>query len=267
MDGISLMEAGNADSGADDVRVNQPASWQINHEVLREGMEEPLAKQGCTAKLSSYYSEQLEFLEGLREVDALLSREGQDADDVKPEKNVNLAINLSNAANLILLASKIPLCIITGSLAILASVLDSLLDLAVGLLLFFARRAVQNENKYEYPIGKARMQPLGIVVFAAMMGTVSIQIMLQGLTDIISQKSEPALPPLRKGIELKSLLVIIVMVSNIVLKFFLWIYCQLFRNEIVRVRHAQVKSSACICLRGKWAATFAWDHKSASITV
>ena len=225
-----------ADPAADCV---QCEAWKINHEILREGIEEPLAQKGRVKKLTSYYEEQLELLEGLREVDALLSREGQDADEVKPEKNVNLAINLSNAANLILLTSKIPLCIITGSLAILASVLDSILDLAVGLLLFFARRAVQNENKYEFPIGKARMQPLGIVVFAAIMGTVSIQIMLQGLIDILSQKSEPALPPMHKGVELKSLLVIIVMVSNVAIKLGLWIYCNLFHNEIVRVSTSQ----------------------------
>ena len=85
------------------------------------------------------------------------------------------------------------------------------------------------------------MQQLGIVVFAAIMGTVCIQIMLQGLATILSQDSVPALPPLDKEIEFKSLLVIIVMVSNIVIKFSLWIYCRLFRNEIVKVHRAHIK--------------------------
>jgi divalent metal cation (Fe/Co/Zn/Cd) transporter len=152
----------------------------------------------------------------------------------RPEKHVTLAINLSNFSNFVLLASKIPLCVLTGSLAIIASVLDSVLDLVVGLLLWFARRAVKNENKYKFPIGKARMQPLGIVVFAAIMGTVSLQIVTQGFIQIFSPSSEPTLPPLRDGLEFKSLFVIIVMVCNIVLKGILWIYCRTFKNEIVQ---------------------------------
>ena len=156
-------------------------------------------------------------------------------DENQPEKHVTLAINLSNLANLLLLGSKIPLCIVTGSLAIIASVLDSVLDLVVGLLLWIARRAVKNENKYKYPIGKARMQPLGIIVFAAIMGTVSLQILTQGFTEIFSPKTEPTIPPLRNGIEFKSLFVIVVMAGNILLKAALWIYCRLFENEIVQV--------------------------------
>ena len=191
------------------------------------------AYKGCA--VSAYYEKQCEILDGMEEVDALLKKEGPSEEDMQPEKHVNLAIHLSNLANLVLLASKFPLCILTGSLAIIASVLDSVLDLAVGLLLWATRRAVRNENKYQYPIGKARMQPLGIVVFAAIMGTVCIQIMMQGLIDIVSMHTTPALPPLRDGVTLKSLLVIVVMCSNIVIKAALWIYCRLFRSEIVKV--------------------------------
>ena len=161
-------------------------------------------------------------------------------EEPQPERHVTLAINLSNLSNLALMASKIPLCVVTGSLAIIASVLDSVLDLCVGLLLWFTRRAVKNENKYKYPIGKARMQPLGIVVFAAIMGTASLQIMTQGFTDIFSPaKSEPAIPPLKNGISFKSLFLLIVMVTNIVLKGALWLYCRTFQNEIVQVQNAR----------------------------
>lgn len=55
------------------------------------------------------------------------------------------------------------------SLAIVASTLESLLDLLAGVILLFTRWTMQQENKYKYPIGKLRVQPVGIVIFAAIM--------------------------------------------------------------------------------------------------
>lgn len=57
------------------------------------------------------------------------------------------------------------------SLAIVASTLESLLDLLAGVILLFTRWAMKRENVYKYPIGKLRVQPVGIVVFAVVMAT------------------------------------------------------------------------------------------------
>ena len=57
------------------------------------------------------------------------------------------------------------------SLAIVASTLESLLDLLAGVILLFTRWAMKRENIYKYPIGKLRVQPVGIVIFAAIMAT------------------------------------------------------------------------------------------------
>lgn len=66
----------------------------------------------------------------------------------------------------------------SGSMAIAASTLDSLLDLMAGCILWFTHLSMKNINIYKYPIGKLRMQPVGIIVFAAIMATLG---MLKGL--------------------------------------------------------------------------------------
>lgn len=48
----------------------------------------------------------------------------------------------------------------SGSLAVIASTLDSLLDLLSGFILWFTVLSMQTPNPYQYPIGKRRMQPL-----------------------------------------------------------------------------------------------------------
>ena len=59
----------------------------------------------------------------------------------------------------------------SGSIAIAASTLDSLLDLMAGGILWFTHLAMKNVNIYHYPIGKLRVQPVGIIIFAAVMAT------------------------------------------------------------------------------------------------
>lgn len=65
--------------------------------------------------------------------------------------------------------------IMSGSIAIAASTLDSLLDLLVGGILWCTHWTVKNVNIYKYPIGKQRVQPVGIIIFAAVMATLGMR--------------------------------------------------------------------------------------------
>jgi divalent metal cation (Fe/Co/Zn/Cd) transporter len=78
----------------------------------------------------------------------------------KVARSETLAIRLSNFANMVLFAAKVYASVRSGSLAIIASTLDSLLDLLSGFILWFTAFSMQTPNPYRYPIGKKRMQPL-----------------------------------------------------------------------------------------------------------
>nr|POE92132.1 metal tolerance protein 9 [Quercus suber] len=75
-------------------------------------------------------------------------------------KNERMAIHVSNMANVVLFAAKLYVSIQSRSLAVIASTLDSLLDLLSGFILWFTAHAMRNPNQYRYPIGKNRMQPV-----------------------------------------------------------------------------------------------------------
>lgn len=64
----------------------------------------------------------------------------------------------------------------SGSIAIAASTLDSLLDLMAGGILWFTHLSMKNTNIYKYPIGKLRIQPVGIIIFAAVMATLGLSL-------------------------------------------------------------------------------------------
>lgn len=75
-------------------------------------------------------------------------------------KSEMLAIHTSNIANVVLFVAKIYASIASRSLAVIASTLDSLLDILSGFILWFTAYAMKRPNQYRYPIGKKRMQPV-----------------------------------------------------------------------------------------------------------
>ncbi|CAF1809209.1 unnamed protein product [Brassica napus] len=198
------------------------------------------------------------MLEGFTEMDELaergfvpgMSKEEQD----NLAKSETLAIRISNIANMLLFAAKVYASVTSGSLAIVASTLDSLLDLLSGFILWFTAFSMQTPNPYQYPIGKKRMQPLvciillkdytyinyyvcdswikscqGILVFASVMATLGLQIILESLrTNVIQCK------PCRSCLKSFESWVVGIMLSVTLVKLLLVLYCRSFSNEIVK---------------------------------
>ncbi|VAI61254.1 unnamed protein product [Triticum turgidum subsp. durum] len=140
-----------------------------------------------------YYRKQLAALKTFEEVEALCmpgefgsdddgDPDASDADD-EEQKQSEFAMKISNYANIVLLAFKVYATIRTGSMAIAASTLDSLLDLMAGGILWFTHLSMKKVNIYKYPIGKLRVQPVGIIVFAAIMATLGVKLPGPGASD------------------------------------------------------------------------------------
>ncbi|KAF3792467.1 Cation-efflux pump [Nymphaea thermarum] len=142
-------------------------------------------------------------------------------------RSERLAVHASNVANVVLFIAKIYASIESKSLAVIASTLDSLLDLLSGFILWFTAHSMKKPNQYSYPIGKGRMQPVGIVVFASIMATLGFQILLESGRQLITQSHSVFDREKEKWL-------IGIMVSVTLVKFVLMIYCQRFQNEIVR---------------------------------
>lgn len=181
----------------------------------------------ASAGIKEYNKKQREAIAGFEEVDTI--NHGSDPGSPEPEDpSVNVAINLSNALNLFLLVVKIYASVKTGSLAILASTLDSLLDMVAGFVLWFAHYYMQKKNRYKYPIGKLRIQPVGIVVFAATMATLGLQVLITGVEQLLEGDEEQ----MEQG---QLVWLVIIMSLAIVIKLGLYLYCNSFDNDIVAV--------------------------------
>ncbi|CAM8950030.1 unnamed protein product [Rhodiola kirilowii] len=241
--------AQSADPGGDEEMLllnetdNGDSSWRLNFVGIqfsdrKEKMKPPSGLHDCLGVLvpedniAEYYQQQVEMLEGFIEMDALaergfvpgMSKEERDS----LARSETRAIRISNIANMVLFVAKVYASINSGSLAIIASTLDSLLDLLSGFILWFTAFSMQTPNPYRYPIGKKRMQPLGILVFAAVMATLGLQIIMESLRVLMSHEDEFSLT------KEQELWVVGIMLSVTLVKLLLVFYCRSFTNEIVK---------------------------------
>ncbi|KAL7138648.1 hypothetical protein ABFS83_10G177900 [Erythranthe nasuta] len=176
-----------------------------------------------------YYERQFATLRSFEEVDSLVSSNVIDEELDRQELSQNeRAMNISNWANVFLLAFKIYATIQSGSLAIAASTLDSLLDLMAGGILWFTHLSMKSINIYKYPIGKLRVQPVGIIIFAAIMATLGFQVLVQAVEQLI--KDDPS----EKMNSSQLMWLYIIMLTATGVKLVLWIYCRSSGNKIVR---------------------------------
>ncbi|KAM3345334.1 metal tolerance protein 11 isoform X1 [Capsicum galapagoense] len=234
---LLLMEANNVDR-----------SWRLNFDELRLSSENNKEKEkspsrglhDCLGVLSQedniavYYQQQVEMLEGFNEMDALADRgfvPGMSKEErEKLARSETTAIRISNIANMVLFAAKVYASVKSGSLAIIASTLDSLLDLLSGFILWFTAFSMQTPNPYQYPIGKKPLKndTQGILVFASVMATLGLQIILESMRTLISDESDFSLTKEQER------WVVGIMVFVTLVKLVLVLYCRSFTNEIVK---------------------------------
>ena len=186
-------------------------------------------------QVAGYYRKQNQLVEQFQELEHFLERtsgrsdeesRGKTLEEEEEDKREQVALKISFYANIVLLGVKLFAAVSSGSLSIITSALDSFLDLVSGLILFVTDKNIRNQNKYLYPIGKSRMQPLGILVFSCIMGTLGFQVLIEGIRQLIGDEHTHHLEHL--------VLTIAIMVSVIILKFFLFLYCRTSKSSSVQ---------------------------------
>ena len=113
----------------------------------------------------------------------------------------SLAIAASTYANVLLLAAKLVASVTSGSMAVIASTVDSVLDLCSGGILWTSERLAARVDRTNFPVGKSRYEPVAILLFACLMGCASFQIITescQALTEAVP--AAPSITPAVLGI-------------------------------------------------------------------
>ncbi|KAI9475814.1 MAG: hypothetical protein EXX96DRAFT_486259 [Benjaminiella poitrasii] len=154
----------------------------------------------------------------------LLARLTTTNSNSSPTWIIHLAINLSLVANIVLFLTKVLLAAVSGSMAILASAFESFLDILSNAIIFVTMRLIRQKNVYDYPVGKSRMEPLGIIVFAVVITTSFSQVLISSI-ERLTEESESA-----TTIDL-SPMALALLGANIFIKGALWVWCMTIKGS------------------------------------
>lgn len=105
----------------------------------------------------------------------------------KASRKAKWAININIFANILLLIAKIGAVATTGSLSVLASLVDSALDLLCTIIVWSTTRLVLwrlSALRKRFPVGKRRLEPIGILVFSIIMVISFLQILQESVERI-----------------------------------------------------------------------------------
>ena len=97
-------------------------------------------------------------------------------------RSVQFAININLAINVLLLAGKGIAVISSNSVSLIASFVDSALDLLSTIIIFATSKAIAYRSWrtfYKYPVGKKRLEPLGVVIFSVLMIASFCQVLIE----------------------------------------------------------------------------------------
>lgn len=99
---------------------------------------------------------------------------------------VTVAIYINLAANIFLLAAKLAVIVMTSSLSVLASLVDAALDFLSTAIVWLTTRIISQQDQYAYPIGRRRLEPVGVLVFSIIMITSFFQVLLSCFNRLLS---------------------------------------------------------------------------------
>ena len=150
----------------------------------------------------------------------------EDDDDVDSgDRIVSLAIYVNFAANAILLAGKIAVILSVPSMSVLASLVDAALDFLSTVIVWTTTWLISRQDQYKYPVGRRRLEPIGVLVFSVIMITAFGQVAVESSNRLMGSNHEV--------IEL-TIPSLIIMALTVIIKGLCWIWCRLVKNSSVQ---------------------------------
>lgn len=144
----------------------------------------------------------------------------------KEERMINLAIRINFVANVLLLASKVAIMVLTSSMSVLAGLVDGVLDFLSTVIIWITTIMIRRQDRNRYPISRRRLEPLSVLVFSVIMVTSFFQV---GLTSINRLTGAD-----HTLVEL-SVPSIVLMAATVIVKLLCWIWCRLIPSPSVQV--------------------------------
>ncbi|KAJ9101768.1 hypothetical protein QFC21_003107 [Naganishia friedmannii] len=145
----------------------------------------------------------------------------------KRERVAKLALNVNFTINIILLVSKGFAVLSSTSISLVASFIDSALDFLSTLIILFTSIAMgRQSDRAKYPVGKARFENLGVLIFSVAMIASFVQVFIESFQRAVGKQEEQVAELSWIGMA--------TMVATIVIKGIVWVWCSRIPSTAVK---------------------------------
>lgn len=106
---------------------------------------------------------------------------------------VNVALFINFLANVFLLLAKVIASLTSSSLSIIASLIDSALDFLSTIIIYTVSRIVAQrdwKSDFNFPVGKARLEPIGVLVFSVIMIVSFLQVIVEAVQRLMDEERQ-----------------------------------------------------------------------------
>jgi len=139
----------------------------------------------------------------------------------REDSEVAWTIRSSVWVNFGLFLGKLYAFLLSGSLAVLASLVDSAIDLLGQGALMWTNHLASARQHEEYPVGRTRLEPVGVMICAIVMGMASIEVISTAIMRLLKFWNKTDVPTI-----VLSQATVALLVGIIVLKAFLYLWCR-----------------------------------------
>ncbi|CAH2352249.1 hypothetical protein CLIB1423_06S02146 [[Candida] railenensis] len=146
-------------------------------------------------------------------------------------KDVVLAILVNFFINFVLLVGKIIVCLLTNSMSVVASLVDSVLDFLSTFIIFIANKLSNTKNwqsEHAYPVGRSRLEPLGVLIFSIIIIISFVQVGQESFKRLVFSTPESRYP-VKIGASAG-----FIMLFTIICKVGCWIWCASSKSSSVQ---------------------------------
>jgi len=195
------------------------AEWEMPIEAFTDHLRSDENLSQFRWKQKNFYKHQNDIIRSMLEAHEQSKRGAEGLDEEEEDNSAmsrKIAIYGSVVCNVVLLILKVFAAYFSGSLSVIASALDSFLDLLSGAILFLTEYLTDKSSHEDYPAGKSRFEPVGLVIFSACMFTATLQLLLSSIETLITKDLDLMVDKWT----------MIVLFITIGVKFCLWMYCR-----------------------------------------
>lgn len=182
-----------------------------------------------TLIIYTYYKRQDELITAYEDIALNIEVDMYQADPELHYQKAVLYSTVSLMANVLLTAGKAVAGALSGSIAIISSLVDSVLDLFSGGVMWWATRQVKHRDLLQYPQGRTKLEPVAVIILSVVMAFTSLQLIREAIEKCIALSGGDV--DLLPVVEVATF---VITGSTVVVKLALWLCCRKVRSSAVQ---------------------------------